>query len=194
MAGKTYNWKLYDVGGARGQRPTWVPYFDDATAIIFLAPISAFDQYLEEDPKTNRIDDSLQLFTSVCSNKLLKDAHLVLLLNKMDVLKQKLAAGTSIKKYITSFGERPNNFETASDYFRSHFLQVHRRKDISGRSLYVHFTSMLDVKATQSIISNGELAQVHRGWRLIKYKHELICGYLVGEVIIRKHIAEVGLA
>lgn len=170
MAGKTYNWKLYDVGGARGQRPAWVPYFDDATAIIFLAPISAFDQYLEEDPKTNRIDDSLQLFTSICSNKLLRHAHLVLLLNKIDVLKQKLAAGTPIRKYITSFGERPNDFETASDYFKSHFLQVHRRKDVSNRLLYVHFTSMLDVKATQSIISN------------------------VGEVIIRKHIAQVGLA
>ncbi|PPQ82402.1 hypothetical protein CVT24_002297, partial [Panaeolus cyanescens] len=34
--GKTYDWKLYDVGGARGQRRAWIPYFDDATAIIFL--------------------------------------------------------------------------------------------------------------------------------------------------------------
>ena len=40
-------------------------------------------QYLEEDPKTNRIDDSLQLFGAICSNSLLKDAHLVLLLNKV---------------------------------------------------------------------------------------------------------------
>ncbi|KAF8149394.1 G-protein alpha subunit [Crassisporium funariophilum] len=170
MAGRSYNWKLYDVGGARGQRHAWVPYFDDATAIIFLAPISAFDQYLEEDPKTNRIDDSLQLFTTICSNKLLKDAHLVLLLNKIDVLREKLDAGTNVRKYITSFGDRANNFETVSDYFRSHFLQVHRRKDISNRALYVHFTSMLDVKATQSIIAN------------------------VGEVIMRKHITESGLA
>ena len=37
-------WHLYDIGGARGLRHTWVPYFDDANAIIFLAPISAFDQ------------------------------------------------------------------------------------------------------------------------------------------------------
>jgi len=40
-------------------------------------------QYLEEDPRTNRIDDSLQLFTAICSNKLLKNSHLVLLLNKV---------------------------------------------------------------------------------------------------------------
>ena len=34
-------------------------------------------QYLEEDRRTNRIDDSLQLFTEICSNKVLKDLHLV---------------------------------------------------------------------------------------------------------------------
>ena len=37
-------WRLYDVGGARGQRHTWAPYFDDANAIIYVAPISAYDQ------------------------------------------------------------------------------------------------------------------------------------------------------
>ena len=39
-------------------------------------------QYLEEDPRTNRIDDSLQLFTAICQNKLLAKAALVLMLNK----------------------------------------------------------------------------------------------------------------
>ena len=43
------------------------------------------EQYLEEDPRTNRIDDSLQLFTSICSNKLLKKASVVLMLNKVGV-------------------------------------------------------------------------------------------------------------
>jgi len=47
LHGKTVTWHLYDVGGARGQRHTWVPYFDEANAIIFVAPISAFDQVRE---------------------------------------------------------------------------------------------------------------------------------------------------
>ncbi|TFL03021.1 guanine nucleotide binding protein, alpha subunit [Pterulicium gracile] len=166
LGGFVYNWLMYDVG----QRHAWVPYFDDATAVIFLAPISAFDQYLEEDPRTNRIDDSLQLFTAICSNKLLKNSHLVLLLNKADLLKKKLEAGIKVRKYITSYGDRPNTYDEVSEYFRAHFIQVHRRKDISNRTLYAHFTSMLDIKATQSIIAN------------------------VGDVIIRSHIASAGLA
>jgi guanine nucleotide-binding protein alpha-1 subunit len=42
--GKMVSWHLFDVGGARGQRQSWIPYFDDANAIIFVAPVSAFDQ------------------------------------------------------------------------------------------------------------------------------------------------------
>lgn len=30
LHGRTVTWHLFDVGGARGQRHTWVPYFDDA--------------------------------------------------------------------------------------------------------------------------------------------------------------------
>ncbi|KAH9176713.1 G-protein alpha subunit [Lactarius sanguifluus] len=149
VGGNHYSWILYDVGGARH---AWVPYFDDAAAIIFLAPISAFDQYLEEDPRTNRIDDSLQLFTNTCSNKLLKNASMVLMLNKTDLLKKKLQAGLMVKKYITSYGERENRYEDVAEYFRAHFAQVHKRKGVQKQELYTHFTTMLDIRATQKII------------------------------------------
>ncbi|KAF8813180.1 guanine nucleotide-binding protein [Phlegmacium glaucopus] len=152
--GKSVTWHLFDVGGARGQRHSWVPYFDDANAIIFVAPVSAFDQYLEEDPRTNRIDDSLQLFTQICSNALLKNVHLVLFLNKTDLLRSKLNTGLKVRKYITSFGERGNDYETVVQYFRAHFLQVHRRNNENRRVLYTHFTSVVDTKATQRIIGN----------------------------------------
>ncbi|EJD42262.1 guanine nucleotide binding protein, alpha subunit [Auricularia subglabra TFB-10046 SS5] len=154
LLGKNVNLCLYDVGGARGHRPKWVPYFDTSHAIIFLAPISAYDQYLEEDRRTNRIDDSLQLWTEICKNPVLKNLHLVLFLNKTDILKAKLAAGIKVKKYITSFGDRPNEFAEVSQYFRAHFMQVHRRNTTGRRVLYSHFTSVIDTKATQTIIVN----------------------------------------
>jgi guanine nucleotide-binding protein subunit alpha len=169
VQGISYNWRMYDVGGARGQRHAWVPYFDDATAVIFLAPISAFDQFLDEDPHVNRIHDSLQLFGLICSNNLLKKTHLILMLNKTDLLKKKLKSGIQIRKYITSYGDRPNKYEPAAEYFRTHFEQAHARKDIAHRRLFTHFTSMLDTKAMQKIIAN------------------------VGEGVIRSHVAQTGL-
>lgn len=63
------DWLIYDVGGARNQRHVWAPFFDDVQALIFLAPISAFDQVLAEDPRVNRMEDSLLLWKSIVSNK-----------------------------------------------------------------------------------------------------------------------------
>lgn len=152
---KEVAWRLFDVGGSRGQRHAWVPFFEDANAIIFMAPISAFDQYLEEDYKVNRIDDSLQTFTSVCSNPLLKNVHLVLFLNKIDILQQKIQAGIKVRKYITSFGNRNNEYHEVSEYFTAHFHQVHRKNNADRRrALYTHLTSVIDTQATQDIISN----------------------------------------
>jgi len=63
------DWLIYDVGGARNQRHVWAPFFDDVQALIFLAPISAFDQVLTEDPDVNRMEDSLILWRSIVANK-----------------------------------------------------------------------------------------------------------------------------
>ncbi|KAJ2920508.1 hypothetical protein H1R20_g16585, partial [Candolleomyces eurysporus] len=87
---------ITDVGGSRSQRATWVPYFDDVQAILFLAPL-AFNQTLQEAVRVNRLEDSLLLWREICSSKLLAKANLILFFNKMDVLKTTLAAGVQVK-------------------------------------------------------------------------------------------------
>ena len=54
-------WKIFDVGGARNQRQAWAPYFTDANAIIFLAPISAFDQVLAEDEGRTQAEGNIRV-------------------------------------------------------------------------------------------------------------------------------------
>jgi hypothetical protein len=53
-AGGGHEWFIYDVDGHRASRNRWASYFDDASAILFLAPL-AFDAFLEEDPSVNRL-------------------------------------------------------------------------------------------------------------------------------------------
>ncbi|EPT03825.1 hypothetical protein FOMPIDRAFT_150339 [Fomitopsis schrenkii] len=148
-------WKIYDVGGARPQRQAWAPYFDDVNAIIFLAPISSFDQVLAEDPNINRLDDSLQLWQAVVSNPLLQKVNIILFLNKCDLLKRKLESGVRLTHHMTSYNDRPNDYESVSKYFRNKFGAMHHHYTPNkARECYVHFTSVTDTRNTQTIISN----------------------------------------
>jgi G-protein alpha subunit len=79
------------------------PYFDDCSAIIFVAAVSSFDQYLREDPSVNRLYDALQLFESICNHRLLRSTSIILFLNKIDVLKRKLANGTRLSHYFKDY-------------------------------------------------------------------------------------------
>ncbi|KIO17618.1 hypothetical protein M407DRAFT_84799, partial [Tulasnella calospora MUT 4182] len=145
-------------------------FFDDVNAIIFLAPISAFDQVLVEDKKVNRIEDSLLLFRSICANNLLGKVNIMLFLNKIDILERKLKAGVKVSRYVPSYGERPNELQPVASYFLSKFMAVHKESTASPlRELYTHFTKVTDTEATAALISD------------------------VREMILRKHLQDSSL-
>ncbi|KAG5644026.1 hypothetical protein DXG03_009241 [Asterophora parasitica] len=90
-------------------RAAWLPFFDNVNVIIFLSPVSVFDQRLEEDPRVNRLEDSIILWTSICQSKLLAKTQLILFLNKCDLLRRKLKRGVQVKAFLPSYGNRPND-------------------------------------------------------------------------------------
>lgn len=148
-------WRIYDVGGARNQRQAWAPYFEDVNAIIFLAPISAFDQVLTEDPRVNRLEDSLLLWKSVVSNKLLASVNIVLFMNKCDLLQAKLEAGVRLNHHMVSYGDRPNDYDSVSKYFIRKFGAIHHSYTPNKeRDLYPHLTAVTDTRRTSMIIAN----------------------------------------
>ncbi|KAK2465576.1 hypothetical protein APHAL10511_002468 [Amanita phalloides] len=147
-------WRIIDVGGSRSQRPTWVPFFDDVDAIIFLAPLSGFDQVLVEDRSVNRLEDSVLLWKDVCSNKLLAEVELVLFLNKCDIFEAKLNSGIRLTKYVRSYGDRQNDFETASKYLKGKFGAIHREYSPRARKFYAFCTSVTDTTTTAGIIAS----------------------------------------
>ncbi|GJE88993.1 guanine nucleotide-binding protein subunit alpha [Phanerochaete sordida] len=141
-------WCLYDVGGSRTQRAAWFPYFDDCDAIIFLAPISCFDEKLAEDRRVNRLEDSYQLWKMICANKLLSKAQIILFLNKCDLLDKKLKSGVRVRDFVPSFGDRKNDLQTVAQYFAQHFKEIAKSHASALRPFRVHLTSVVDTKAT----------------------------------------------
>ncbi|KAJ6502886.1 guanine nucleotide binding protein, alpha subunit [Mycena vitilis] len=151
--GAVREFRIFDVGGERVQRPKWIPYFDDMSCIIFLAPISAFDQKLDEEPGINRLADSFELWKRIASSKLLQKTSLILFLNKVDILRAKLKSGIQFTDYVASYGRRPNDFDSASRYMEKKFRGI--LKDVSPvpRMFYCHLTNAIDAKATRFVLA-----------------------------------------
>ncbi|KAJ3985781.1 guanine nucleotide binding protein, alpha subunit [Lentinula detonsa] len=133
----------------------WAPFFENnLNAIIFLAPISAFDQVLAEAPKVNRLEDSVSLWTSIVANKILQHTDLILFLNKCDLMAAKLASGIKLKDYVVSYGNRPNDFESTTNYLRKKFAGILKENSPLPRTFYCHYTSVTDALSTQKVIAS----------------------------------------
>ncbi|KAJ7057269.1 guanine nucleotide binding protein, alpha subunit [Mycena amicta] len=144
--------RIFDVGGQRSMVTRWVPYFDDMDGIIFLAPISAFDQVLSEDRRVNRLGDSLELWSTITAHRLLQNTNIILFLNKIDLLQAKLAAGISLADYYPAYGRRPNDFDSASKFLKKQFGSIFKQKSLVPRMLYCHLTNVIDAKSTTFIL------------------------------------------
>ncbi|KAK3090354.1 hypothetical protein FSP39_011132 [Pinctada imbricata] len=131
-----------DVGGQRSQRQKWFQCFDGITSILFLASSSEFDQVLLEDRKTNRLEESCNIFETIINNKTFCNVSIILFLNKYDLLKEKVQR-VSIKDYFPEFQGDSHNVEHVQNFLHAMFDQ--RRKDRS-KPLFHHFTTAIDTE------------------------------------------------
>ncbi|PVF93835.1 G-alpha-domain-containing protein [Serendipita vermifera] len=159
---KGREWKIYDCGGARNQRHAW-PFFDDCH-LIFLAPISCFDQVLAEDRRVNRLEDSMQLWKGVCSSKLLQKSEMILFLNKCDILKAKLASGIQFVDWVPKY-DAPNTTEGVTSYLKGKFRAIQKAHSPAPRVFYCHLTAVTDARSTVKILGSVQelvaRAQLH---------------------------------
>lgn len=148
---KGREWRIYDCGGARNQRHAW-PFFDDCH-LIFLAPISCFDQVLAEDRRVNRLEDSMQLWKTVCSSKLLQNSEKVLFLNKCDILQAKLTSGVQFKDWVSKY-DGPNTLDGVTRFLKGKFKAIQKSYSPEPRGFYCHLTAVTDARSTSKILTS----------------------------------------
>ena len=91
-----------DVGGQRTQRQKWFQCFDSVTSILFMASTSEYDQVLLEDRKTNRVQESRNIFQTIVNNIIFENISVILFLNKVDLLEKKVSH-SNISHYFPEF-------------------------------------------------------------------------------------------
>ncbi|KZS97088.1 guanine nucleotide binding protein, alpha subunit [Sistotremastrum niveocremeum HHB9708] len=151
--GLTTQWRVYDVGGIKSQRVYWASFFDDVDCIAFIVSIGAFNQYLEEDPEVNRLADSFDIWHKIVNAKLLAKVHLLVFLNKYDLLERKLASGIRFNKYITSYEGRSNDATSCTAYIKTKLHNQLSESKHEVQSFICHVTSLTNTTSSGHILA-----------------------------------------
>jgi len=101
--GGTAEFWMFDVGGQRGEQKKWIKVFAGIQAILFLIAASDFDLKLREDSRVNRLEESFNVFKSMYSNLYVKDAAMIVFLNKQDVFQKKIEQGRKLENYFPEY-------------------------------------------------------------------------------------------
>eukprot|EP01111_Echinosteliopsis_oligospora_P006578 TRINITY_DN207_c0_g1_i1.p1 TRINITY_DN207_c0_g1~~TRINITY_DN207_c0_g1_i1.p1 ORF type:complete len:352 (-),score=32.47 TRINITY_DN207_c0_g1_i1:267-1322(-) len=141
--------RMLDVGGQRSERRKWIHCFDSVTAVMFCVAMSEYDQTLREDQSQNRMKESLLLFDEVCNSVWFKDAAFILFLNKMDLLKEKLARGSELTQCFPNY-TGGSNFDSASAYIKQRFLDQNRS---NNHPIYAHYTCAISTENVEFVFT-----------------------------------------
>eukprot|EP00127_Corallochytrium_limacisporum_P003267 Clim_evm116s147 gene=Clim_evmTU116s147 len=136
---KGLHFRMFDVGGQRSERKKWIHCFENVTAIIFCVALSAYDLTLIEDESQNRMQESLQLFDSICNSKWFVRTSIILFLNKTDLFKKKIGKMPLTVCFPEYTGA--NTYESASTYIRDRFESVNKS---TQKAIYSQFTCATD--------------------------------------------------
>jgi len=139
---KKMNFRVFDVGGQRSERKKWIHCFEDVTCVIFCVATSAFDESLIEDEQTNRLQESMVLFDSICNNKWFEETNVILFFNKIDLFKQKIESKPITVTFPSYDG--PQEWEPSAEFIRAQFLALNRHSD--RKNVYSHFTCATDTE------------------------------------------------
>ncbi|KAL7747382.1 guanine nucleotide-binding protein subunit alpha [Sorochytrium milnesiophthora] len=150
MDGQLY--RVFDVAGARSERHKWPQFFDDVTCIIFVAALSSYDQMLPPPDTISRLEEALKVFEQVCSQPLIIRTAIILFLNKMDLLEQKLDR-SPVAKYFPDYTGGAS-MDAVTKYFARTFTKRFTNNVCNkDRKFYMYFTCAADSQQIKAVLA-----------------------------------------
>jgi len=115
-------------------------------ALYFLAALDEYNKRIEEDNKTNRFEESLNMFTEITSKENFYGKTFILFLNKSDLFEEK------IKKFPISdhfeVGKEYDVFENAVGFIKQKYVEAYRG---NPDSLNCFVTNSLDTDRCKKV-------------------------------------------
>uniref|UniRef100_A0A914GXT5 Uncharacterized protein n=1 Tax=Globodera rostochiensis TaxID=31243 RepID=A0A914GXT5_GLORO len=144
---RRFSIRLIDVGGQKTERRKWIHCFDNVSAILYVVSLSCYDQFMEEDPSINRMNDSIELFRAMFFNQFLIRSSFILFFNKKDLFEKKLRH-VPLHKFYPTFEDRTKNitdddqYAEALEFMKKLFMDVNKPE--KNRHIYAHVTNATD--------------------------------------------------
>ncbi|GLD49341.1 guanine nucleotide-binding protein G(o) subunit alpha-like protein [Lates japonicus] len=142
--------RLYDVGGQRTERRKWLSCFDCIQVVLFVVALSSYDMTLMENPSVNQLQESLELFASICTNTVFNSTSLILFMNKTDLFREKiLHSGRHLRFYLSSYAGADGDVDAAAHHITAMFSSCNSSPD---KPVYHHFTTATDTTNIQVVL------------------------------------------
>jgi GTPase SAR1 family protein len=155
------NFKMFDVGGQRGERKRWMHCFSNVNAILFITSLVDYYQVLSEDRTKNRLDESLDLFEGIVNLPWFKNTSIILFLNKKDLFEKKVLV-VDIGIYHPAY-TGGLDYDLGIQYITDEYLSRNRN---SKKKIFSHITDATDTENIQFV------------WKVAK--HTIMHGALKG--------------
>ncbi|KAI8840728.1 guanine nucleotide binding protein, alpha subunit [Chytriomyces cf. hyalinus JEL632] len=140
--------RVFDVGGQRNERRKWIHVFDNVNAIFFLFDLSAFNQVTVEDQNINRVVESLTVFTFICNHNAFKKSAIMIFMNKIDLLREKLEH-SMVQDYFPEF-LGTNDYKEVSKFFAEKIASFNKNQE---KQLYFHYTQANDTTKMKAVLA-----------------------------------------
>eukprot|EP01126_Amoeba_proteus_P065285 TRINITY_DN9258_c0_g2_i2.p1 TRINITY_DN9258_c0_g2~~TRINITY_DN9258_c0_g2_i2.p1 ORF type:complete len:328 (-),score=49.85 TRINITY_DN9258_c0_g2_i2:577-1560(-) len=147
---------MVDVGGQRSERRKWLHCFGDVTAVIFLVAMNEYDMVLEEDNKTNRMEESLKLFQKLTGSQWFDEISFILFLNKSDLFAERIKVSPLQETFVDydDFVRNNGHLQDASDEDKGYeYIKSQYVNNFAGARLYPFKTCAIDKDNCQKVFT-----------------------------------------
>lgn len=114
--------KMVDIGGQLSERKNWDKFYKGVEYLIFVIPLSDFNQQMYEESSMLRTNDTRELFEKT-ANEIFGSTPIFLVFNKLDMFERKLREFPDMfRKAYPGFEGDTNNTSECVEFVRKEFL------------------------------------------------------------------------
>ena len=175
-------YEIFEMDPQKTAYRKWMHFFDNTTAIIFVASLSGYNQYklgrsecmlisgyirisnefeffppelsglIEQYCSANEMQKSIQLFGDIINLNVFKETHIILFLNKSDVFDQKIGK-YPVRDHFEDFdGEEAT--DDAIQFFKRKFRNQRRNSQNYLGGIHFHITCATDTSCIKKMFES----------------------------------------